>query len=78
MDTKAWYLSRGMWGGLIAGAATLLQITGVANVSETDQQALIEIVLTGGQLVGDRRMGELRLAGACCCHYRIPGGFAGV
>ena len=52
MNAKAWYLSRGMWGGLIAGAATLLQITGVANVTEADQTALVEIVLTGGQLVG--------------------------
>lgn len=51
-ETKAWYLSRSMWGGIIMGAATLLQITGVANITEADQAALVDIVLTGAQLVG--------------------------
>lgn len=52
MDTKPFYLSRAMWGGIIAGLATLAQITGIANVSEADQAQLVDIIITVAQLGG--------------------------
>jgi hypothetical protein len=51
-NSKAWYQSKTVWGGLIAIGASLLQITG-NEISQSDQNALAEaIVSLAGALGG--------------------------
>lgn len=56
MDTKKWYASKTVWGGVVAFVATVLQVTGVVNVSGAEQAALIDqiaaVISVVAQLVG--------------------------
>lgn len=56
MENKKWYASKTIWGGLIMLIATGLQVTGVVDISVTEQGALtdniIGLVTILGQFVG--------------------------
>lgn len=53
-NTKPWYASKGVWGGLIATGATLLNAFGI-EVTPEDQNTLIsgvtQMVAVGGAVV---------------------------
>lgn len=66
-DTKAWYLSRTVWGGLVAVAASLLQAAGVT-IDGTVQGSIADdlVALAGaigglvaiyGRIAAERRLG---------------------
>lgn len=56
MDTKKWYASKTIWGGVIMFISTILQITGVADITTMEQGAITDnmfsLVTVMGQLVG--------------------------
>lgn len=56
MENKKWYASKTIWGGLIMLIATGLQVTGVVDVSASEQGAItdnvIGLVTYAGQIVG--------------------------
>lgn len=45
-DNKPWYLSKGVWGGLIAAAAGVLGMLGF-DVAEGDIQTITDLTLDG-------------------------------
>src|SRR3972149_7562540 len=55
-DTKKWYTSKTIWGGLIMMVSTILQVTGIVDISPDEQSTVTEGVLGVvswiGQLVG--------------------------
>ena len=55
-DTKKWYTSKTIWGGLIMMVSTILQVTGIVDITPDEQSTVIEGVLGVvswiGQLVG--------------------------
>ena len=42
MNTKQWWLSKTLWGLLIAIIATGLQMTGVVSISDIEQAGLVD------------------------------------
>ena len=56
MDTKAWYQSRTMWGALIMGVCTILQILGVASIGADEQgkltDGIVNLATAGGDIIG--------------------------
>ena len=51
MDSKAWYMSKGVWGGIIAIGAAIAGAFGYA-VSPDDQAGLAEAAVAVGAAVG--------------------------
>ncbi|MEM1370590.1 MAG: hypothetical protein AAGG72_00020 [Pseudomonadota bacterium] len=45
VNAKPWYLSKGVWGGLIASAAGIASFFGI-HVPEGDVQSITEIVMS--------------------------------
>lgn len=51
-DTKVWYLSKTVWGSVVAGIALVAQLTLGSTISQPDQQALVNDLLGFGQGIG--------------------------
>lgn len=47
-DPKPWYLSRAVWGGIVAAAAGIGAVAGI----DIDQPALVELLLAAGGIAG--------------------------
>ena len=51
MNTKQWWLSKTLWGLLIAIIATGLQMTGVVSISDIEQTGLIDRLIVIADLL---------------------------
>lgn len=56
MDTKKWYQSTAIWGGIVVVCSTLLSAVFKVEVSQDEQQAItgtiVNFVTVAGQLLG--------------------------
>ena len=50
-ETKPWYASRGVWGGLVAAGAGIAGVLGYT-ITPSDQAAVLELVVAVGGAVG--------------------------
>ena len=65
MNTKQWWLSKTLWGIVIAIIATGLQMTGVVSISDIEQTGLIDRLIVIADLLA--QLFEFFL-----CHYLLP------
>lgn len=52
METKSWYSSLTIWGGIINMVALILEITGIVKLSPEEQASLTQTLTTFGTIVG--------------------------
>jgi hypothetical protein len=52
VNTKPWYRSKTIWGAIITGIATILNITGQVNLDLTEQAQITDGLVAVGSLVG--------------------------
>jgi len=55
MDTKKWYLSKGVWGSILVVTAIILRLVGhesIASAIENDQTAIVDWLSQAIGLVG--------------------------
>lgn len=51
-NSKAWFLSKTVWGVAVMALAAILQQFGVGSVSAADQASLVELILQTAQVAG--------------------------
>lgn len=51
-DSKPWYLSRGLWGAIIAGIAAILNLLGVFEMTAAMQAETVEVILAIATVAG--------------------------
>jgi hypothetical protein len=52
IEGKAWYLSKGVWGGIVAALAGVASLLLNVRWTDTDENQLVDLLVSLGSLIG--------------------------